>query len=903
MGAPARIGLGSGRQVEKNVSMPPESSLQRKNLGGPKRQGKGRSRFIGNALSIAPVVSVVSDEYCSASVIHAFSGRLGVVDRPALTPRRWRTGAVALWVCLGLGLAPGAIFRSSAQAQSRPADQPAQAAPDQSALNPYDGRPVRDIRFEGLSRVSDRFVRNQLRIAQGQAFESATVTADIHRLYSLYEFETVEASVEPHDDGSVTVVYTFREAPIVQDVQVVGNHNLNDEDLAAEVARVNLVAGVPMDRFRIDRARRAIEELYNSKGYDTVQVTVDETELETGVVLFRIREGERVRLMATRFEGARSFSEKRLRQNVRTKTRTLLNAGALDEESLDNDVTALIRFYISQGYLDVRVDRRLDIAPNSKEAIATFIIDEGPRYRLRTVRVERSDGADTPLLLTAEQVVGLIATKPGDAYTNNAGAQAVSAVLHAYNKLGYVDANVQRQELRDPDQPFVDLTLGIEEGKRFRVGEVIVQGNTVSKQSVIRRQLRLWPDRPLDVQSIGQSQLRLQQTRLFARPSAQRPSGGAKITMQPEDPLAPGYRDVLVQIEDANTGSITFLAAVSADSGLIGQISVTERNFDIGNPPRRLGDLFTRRRFRGAGQTLNLTLSPGTVIQNYVISFSDPSLLETDISMSVGGSFRNRFFDDFDEERLRASFSVGRRFGDRWVARLGFRGDRVRLTNIDPDAPVDAFAVNSFNTIYAADIGLTRTTVPPTQRLFPTTGSRTEFNVEQVIGDFTFTKLHIQHQFFLPVSQDALGRTSVASLKVSSSWIPQNGQAPIYERFFLGGSTFRGFDFRGVSPRGIANNTGATSRNPNGGQFSFFAGLEYVHPLLQEVISLVGFLDTGTVEADLGFTDYRVSAGVGLRIKVPALGPVPLAFDFAIPLRKATGDQLRFFSFTADIPF
>ncbi len=778
-----------------------------------------------------------------------------------------------------------------------------QIQPDASALSPYDGRPVKDIRFEGLSRVTERFARNQLRTVPGQAFDAATITADIRRLYSLYEFETVQASVEADPDGSVTVIFIVREAPLVQDVQVVGNQAISDDDISQEVARINLTAGTPVDRFRVDRARRAIEELYHARGFHTAQVLVDEEELANGVVLFRVREGERVKLMAIRFEGARSFSEPVLRTHVTTKVASLLRKGALDEESLDDDVTSVRRFYVAEGFLDARVDRRIVLSPNGREAIGTILIDEGPRYRLRHVQVQLVDGDGSLPVFSAEQVIGLISTKPGDAYVSDAGASAADALLQAYNHLGYVDASVQRQELRDPDSPMVDLILIVREGERFRVGEVVIQGNTITKQSVIRRQLRFWPDRPLDIRSLEESRSRLALTRLFSRPSAQNPAGGVKITMQPEDPAEPGFRDVLVQIEDANTGSLSFLAAASADAGFIGSIALTERNFDVKNYPRRLSELGSRRRFRGGGQTLSLVAAPGTQIRNFSAGISEPYLFQTNTSFAINGSFRDRIFDEYDEQRLRGVISLGRRFGDRWVVNSSVRTDTVQLSDIDPDAPVDAFAVTSANTIFGVSVGVTRTTVPAVERLFPTKGSRTQINVEQVFGDFNFSKITAEHQFFLAVQQDALGRTSVLSFKINASLIPQSGEAPIYERFFLGGSTFRGFDFRGVSPRGIRNDTKTPGVKPKGGHWSFFAGVEYSQPLFQEIIRVVFFVDSGTVEEQFGFGQYRASVGIGLRIKVPALGPAPLAFDFGIPILKEENDETRLFTFTADIPF
>ena len=127
-------------------------------------------------------------------------------------------------------------------------------------------------------------------------------------------------------------------------------------------------------------------------------------------------------------------------------------------------------------------------------------------------------------------------------------------------------------------------------------------------------------------------------------------------------------------------------------------------------------------------------------------------------------------------------------------------------------------------------------------------------------------------------------------------------------RDFLGG-----FDFRGVSPRGVRNDNGEVGEDPVGGDWSFFLGIEYEHPLLGTVpgargrvdamISAVFFLDTGTVQQDFGFDQYRASIGTGLRVRVPQLTSVPLAFDFAYPLLDEEGDDRQVFSFSVDLPF
>jgi outer membrane protein insertion porin family len=128
------------------------------------------------------------------------------------------------------------------------------------------------------------------------------------------------------------------------------------------------------------------------------------------------------------------------------------------------------------------------------------------------------------------------------------------------------------------------------------------------------------------------------------------------------------------------------------------------------------------------------------------------------------------------------------------------------------------------------------------------------------------------------------------------------GDSPTYERFFLGGRSFRGFQFRQVSPMGI-DAAGNVTDVPVGGTFMFFAGTQYQHPLIGELLDGVVFVDSGTVNNDPGFDEYRVSVGIGFRVYIPQLGPTPLAFDFAIPLIKQDEDQTQLFSFSADLPF
>jgi len=726
---------------------------------------------------------------------------------------------------------------------------------------------------------------------------------------------------EAFDDGSVTVTYVCVETPVVQDVQAVGNRQVTTGELSAVIS---ILKGTPVDRYQIDRARRQIENLYNRKGYYLSSVTIDEEELEKReVLLFVIREGERIRVTEIRFEafdGELSFTPGQLYDNVKTKEWNWFETGALDDATIDQDVGELIKYYQDRGHLDVRVGPRIQTSPNGREAIVTFIIAEGPVYTLREVKVRHagdSDDGDEPggeaggpggaggaggkkqaHVFTPEQLHALLPIKPGDVYSADKLRRSMQAVQDAYGQMGYVDAKVTRTELRDATTPRVDLQLTVTEGRRFMTGLVPIGGNDLTQQRIIRREIEIKPERPLDTTAIERSKERLENTRLFQPKSV-------KLTIQPEDDERPGERDVLVEQTETNTGSLGFGVAVDSDAGLIGQITYEQRNFDVADWPDSFGEFISQRAFRGGGQTFNITVAPGTDIQTYSISLADPRLFDTDYSGSIGALYRTREYRQYDEQRIGANIAVGRRFGERWSGALTFRVAQIELNDIDEDAPVDVFNVEDPNVLTGLGGKLTRYTSD--SRFRPSNGTKLELGVEQVGalgGDFEFTRFSGSYTVFIPVYESFLGQKTVLSLKTSMGYIPQSeDEVPVYERYYLGGRDFRGFDYRTVSPKGIRHDTMTLGTDPVGGTWLFSMGAEVEHPIWKDVISAVAFVDTGTVLDDVGFDDYRASVGFGLRLYIEQLGPVPLAFDFGFPILKQFGDKERVFTFSLDLPF
>ncbi len=792
---------------------------------------------------------------------------------------RWTIQLIVGWAlgtCLGLGAAPGV-----AGAQEPP------VVPSPPATEPFEGLPVRRIEFVGLKRVQQSLVENNIRTAVGEPYLAATIEQDVRNLTRLNQFRIILPRTELAPDGSgVVVIFQFDEWPLAEDVQVTGNVTIKDQDIFDAVL---IRPGDPLDSFQINRARELIVELYQKRGFYLAQVEVDSNVLtESNIILFRVREGPRVKIKAIEFRGNEAIGGEQLQTNLKTKTAIfLLRTGQLDEEALAADIAKLVEYYKDRGYLDVRIERQLDLSNDLKEAKVVFLIEEGRLFTMRSVRVE---GATR---LLEPQVAALVEIKSGDVYSKDKIEKSRTILTEALGRLGYVDVSVETRATRDSTDPFVDLLIILREGDLAFTGEVIVKGNALTRSDVILREIDFRPNRPLSSVAIANAERDIRATGLFDTVS---------ITPAEPDPADPRSRDVVVEVKEGDTGSINFGAAVSSDLGLFGSIGLTQRNFDIADFPESFEEFARGRAFRGAGQVFNINLQPGNEFTNLSMSLSEPYLLGTDNALSSSVAYTIREQDAFDEERWGGVLRLSRRLGEVWTGYVSTRFQSIDLSDIERSAPVDVFNVEDEHIVTGLGAGIIRTTVD--NRLRPTRGSRIELGVEQIGalgGDFDFTRLTAEHTVFLALSEDFLGRKSVLSLSTRVGY-QFAGNSPIYERFFLGGRSFRGFDYRTVSPRGLRP-TGIPSDDPIGGDWMFFWGAEYEFPIFDRFVGGVFFVDTGTVTTDLGFDDYRVSIGGGVRLYIPQLGQAPLAFDLGFPIVKQDTDDRQIFSFSIDVPF
>jgi len=357
-----------------------------------------------------------------------------------------------------------------------------------------------------------------------------------------------------------------------------------------------------------------------------------------------------------------------------------------------------------------------------------------------------------------------------------------------------------------------------------------------------------------------------------------------------EEPAQP--IDVRVDTFETQTGRLMLGVGVNSNSGLVGNAVIDEQNFSLTRFPRSWEDMRNATAWRGAGQQFRIEAAPGTQFSRYMINFHNPYLANTPISFGVSGSFFTRLYQNWTEQRTGGRVALGYQFlFDPNLTIVGsFRGENVNISNPTQPSPPSLSAVVGNNTFMSGKVELIHDT--RNNAFLPTQGHRLAIGLEEAFGSFTFPRATIDaSQYFLIRERpDTSGRHT---LMLSTQLGFTGPNTPIYENFFAGGyTTLRGFYFRGASPTDMGVQVG--------GRFQFINSVEYMFPLTSDdMLHAVAFTDFGTVEQNITITgqNFRVAPGLGLRINIPAMGPAPIALDFAVPVHQAPTDRQQMFSF------
>jgi outer membrane protein insertion porin family len=684
-----------------------------------------------------------------------------------------------------------------AATEAQPAPAVSQAAPAPAPAPIRTTGVIRSIRVVGAERLEPETVRSYSNLFPGQEYTAESLDQALKDLYATELFADVVI------DGAQTgdLVITVRENPVINRIVLEGNKRIKNDKIVPEIKLS------PRQIFTRSKVRADVDriiELYRRQGRFAASVEPKIIQLDQNRVdlVFEISEGDKSKVRAINIIGNQEYSDGRLRKEMFTKEAggllgILKSNDSYDPDRLAADQQKLRAFYLTQGYADFRVVSALaELTPDRKDFIITYVIEEGPRYKFGTVDAE-SELRD----FNSEAVKSLVKIKPGSWFNAKLVEDTVTGLNEVAGARGYAFADVSPDFNRDAEKREMNLTFKVGETPRVYVERINIQGNTVTRDKVIRREFRINEGDAFNAFKVKRSQDRIQSLGFFQENLEIKQTQGSA-----------NDRVVLnVDVEEKSTGELQLSAGYSSLERFILSASVQQRNF------------------MGKGQQLQTGVSYSRYSKSVSAGFTEPFLFDKNILL--GGEVFYQTYNSFnfignERNRTYGQNKVG------GTVRLGFPvtefvsfGTRYSLVqdditldkstffddlDNDPDTPKECsprlagrYLCQELGTHLTSSIGYTLA-YDNTNGIRATRGQRVILGQDfaGLGGDVKYirTRLDATKYFLLPMG-------FVFSIHGEGGYIhplqkaKEEGQDPIRltDRFF--GPQMRGFDIRGIGPR------------------------------------------------------------------------------------------------------
>jgi outer membrane protein insertion porin family len=416
-----------------------------------------------------------------------------------------------------------------------PQDRPA-ALPQNLPLAPATGGPpvgagqlVVDVIIEGNHTSKDYEIQKHIHTRRDREFDPELLQSDVRRLVTSGLFRDVKTYTE-QVPGGVIVRFKVVERARIGEIKFLGNRGISDKKLLKEIG---VKKADPLNSYAAEESRRKIEDMYRTSGYPKATVAIFEGDKPGDRdLVFLVNEGQLERISAVSFEGNTIAPDGVLKTKIQSKPGYFwyFFGGKVDRAKIDGDVQSLTAYYRSLGYFRARIGRTLEYDEAGKWLALKFIIDEGPRYHVRSVAVEGgSKFATDPLL-------GFLELKGGEYFNQAESNKDVTTLIDLYGSQGHVFADVQAdlRFLEEPGQ--LDVVYRIKEGDVFKVGEInvhIAGEFPHTKQSVVLSRVSLRPGDIIDNREVRNSERRLKASQLFA--GTQNDGEPPRIVVRPPD--------------------------------------------------------------------------------------------------------------------------------------------------------------------------------------------------------------------------------------------------------------------------------------------------------------------------------------------------------------------------------
>jgi outer membrane protein insertion porin family len=729
-----------------------------------------------------------------------------------------------------------------------------------------EGQSIQSVKVVGNKRIDESTILYYIKSKTGTELSKKQISEDIEQIYSLGQFKDIRVETQETLEG-LEVKFFVVEIPSIGDVEIIGNKKVDVNDIRE---KIGLKRGATFDDHMIVESSEEILKLYREKGYFFAQVKIDTQSGQENLIRIsvRIREGEKVKIEKVLFSGNKAFPDKELRAQMETQQKTwysfLDDSGVYQKDILKLDLFRLEGFYHDKGYLRIKVlEPIIDINKNAREIHINIPIEEGPQFRVKSLDLKSDDA------VPSQEIQKNIKTKVGEIYNVSQLREDILTIADLYSKKGYAYADANPvSKLNDEDRT-VDLSIEIDKGKKVYVGKIEILGNLKTRDNVIRREFRLKEGELFDSSKLKRSKQRINNLNFFEDVKFD--------THRGEDP---DLIDILATVTEKPSGSFSVGAGFSSVENLIFTTAITQNN------------LF------GNGQALNLSANLSSIRADFNLSFTEPRLFDSEVSLGVDAFNRRQDMLSFDSQSTGGGLRLGKRITEYETVGLRYRLDSVKVSGVTAEN-VSEFFKNE--TRVTSRVSPTFIHDSRDNFLNPSKGWRHMIGFEFAgLGGAKFTKSMYEVTYYKTLIGKLVG---AAHGRINYGEGYGGEKLPAFERYFMGGPTsLRGFTIQDVGPK---NNLD----NPVGGSKSLLLNLEMQYPFTKSFRGFMfydrgniygsGTKTTTTVE-NFDLTEMRSSVGAGIRFISP-FGP--LGFAYGIKMDKQTGEEAGQFHFSAGSAF
>jgi len=740
------------------------------------------------------------------------------------------------------------------------------ALPDSAVAQNYS---FNSVAVEGNQRVEAATIVTYAGIARGETVSAGDLNEAYQRILDSGLFESVE--IVPQGNRLVIQVTEF---PTINRIAFEGNRKIKDDDLAGFIESTSRQVFSPT---QAERDAATITEAYAQNGRVSARVTPKVIRRSDNRVdlVFEIFEGRKIEVNRIGFVGNREYSDRRLRRAIQSKQagllRALIEADTFVEDRIQFDKQVLTDFYNSRGYVDFRVTgTNAELARERDGYFVTFNVQEGQQFSFGEITtVSEIPEAD------AEEYQAALKIRPGKTYSPSLVENSIARMERLALKNGVDFLRVEPRITRNDRDLTLDIEFALVRGERIFVERIDIEGNTTTLDRVIRRQFEMAEGDPFNPREIREAAERIRALNYFSDTDV-----NAREGARPDQVV------VDVNVEEKTTGSLTFGASYSTNSGVGISVGFSERNF------------------LGRGQELTAAIAASENNVNYNFSFVEPAFLGRDVAFgldfalletnddfsqfdTVDGVFRPSLtFPVSENGRLSVYYQAGYQdisnyvgqsgiltaesnLGEQWTSSVGYNYTfDTRRGGLDPNTGV----LLSFGQRFAG-VGGDRDYIETSARLV----AQTMVLNEEVTLRATLEagSLH----FFNGQSSRAVERYSNQIMR----GFEPNGIGPIEGNEHLGGDNYAVAKFEAEFPLGLPDEYGIS-----GGAFYDIGGIWGV-----DATNATGSVRSRKFKA-------RHVAGVSLFWESP-FGP--LRFNWSKALQKEPGDVDQAFDLTVRTDF